>query len=581
MVSIDPNDAGDYYMCGVNGCILEEKHVGLCVFPMPEVRRRRSGLQEVCVPVCGSPLAVRSENLTPTSADQKAERFAASKVAAAAAPKAPDPLPLKKRKKDADAETAARRTPRETKVVMRLGTNDGWGSSVAREWTSSPRAVGEADRNPEEADKKPEEVVDKVPEKAGKVVPETADKVVDKKPEEAEPDSSPHSARRTPRESKVVMRLGANDGWGSSVAREWTSSPRAADSSPRPSTSRPMVVKLRLAGSDSPPLVVRAAAAAPKAAAKAAKAMLPRAPPPAIHKKAPASAALKAAVAAAEIVSSDRPAKHGAQRRSPLQDEPDSMTSEQLVVKLAAKQHAARHAAQQRAAQQASSALPQAHEQQHAHWMSDSSDSHYSTDQQQADAALEALAQRMAAKKAAAATSREDAAREAARRCQLHSFGQPPPPHARDAARKEARKAAKARAKAAAMQADRTAAAEIVNRATAETAVLYSSLDAASVLLGLGGPSAPEAAPPAPAAYVPPLSAAIYSSAAAEAEVPSTPPHPNAAAMRSAVAAPNGKMAPASRPTPPMSRERVAALLAPFSGTSVLGRRDRRVALWG
>ena len=127
-----------FYKCGMMGCILEEHHSGLCVFPVPEARRRRISKSSEPVQASASPLGVRNG-----SERQDASPHPAANKLVEEQPDLPDAaakLPPKKRKKaneDPDA-SPQRRTSRPSKAIERLGANDGWAAVPARTWTSSP-----------------------------------------------------------------------------------------------------------------------------------------------------------------------------------------------------------------------------------------------------------------------------------------------------------------------------------------------------------------------------------------------------------------------------------------------------------
>lgn len=142
-----------YYACGVNGCILAERHTGVCV--MPELTRQRS----VRGKEPGTPSGVGEAGEAPAGVSDCSKPPSPPRVEAPSVEcldgvggvspsEAKSSIPPKQRHKralqedagsdEADAKSAARRSKRDISAPERLGLSDGWSSGPARAWTSSP-----------------------------------------------------------------------------------------------------------------------------------------------------------------------------------------------------------------------------------------------------------------------------------------------------------------------------------------------------------------------------------------------------------------------------------------------------------
>ncbi len=112
-----------YYACGINGCILAERHPGLCCFPLLPGRRRATRAPEEVEP--SGELEVPEERECSPPAEP-AERVAIKRPQLSAI--------------ELDSSPAIRRKTARTMVKpQRLGLDDGWGQLAASAW-SSPRA---------------------------------------------------------------------------------------------------------------------------------------------------------------------------------------------------------------------------------------------------------------------------------------------------------------------------------------------------------------------------------------------------------------------------------------------------------
>ena len=145
-----------YYACGINGCILAERHTGVCVMPeLPnQTRVRRSsskGETEGVASSAAKDAAIFSDASKPPSPPSNV-RPAKHVGAKPPPPPAVDTSgPAKQRHKrlkeqgeegssprERDRSPSGRRPRRDVRGPERLGVNDGWSGVTARDWTSSP-----------------------------------------------------------------------------------------------------------------------------------------------------------------------------------------------------------------------------------------------------------------------------------------------------------------------------------------------------------------------------------------------------------------------------------------------------------
>ena len=272
----------DYYMCGVNGCILAEGHRGICAIPTLGKRDRKA-----CAPA------------PPPAA-----------AAAAAAAAKCDDAPVRKLKPPASdisvsvvTDDPARVNARPRQIPSRLGQNDGWCSSPARAWVSSGEgsspsapvpptisvhapAYVSADSpvRPLKKDKRMRLTEHERQEPAVRLTEE-------ERKEPAEP-SAAASIRRTARASAGggVVRLGLDDDWCNSPAREWVSSEPtwpvlASGAVSEPAHGLAVSVRLKLRGISKPEgSKLNRASKARSAAPKSRPAPKPAAPKPSAPK---------------------------------------------------------------------------------------------------------------------------------------------------------------------------------------------------------------------------------------------------------------------------------------------------------
>ena len=131
-----------YYACGINGCILQERHCGTCIFPILERTSRARTTRTQEQPPTAPPSPTPPQPPTPPSNAGRAS------ITTTASPDNKEPgVPPKKRRLPSDVQDAkkqrlagsaeaARRTSRERSTPDRLGSDDGWGSGKATGWTS-------------------------------------------------------------------------------------------------------------------------------------------------------------------------------------------------------------------------------------------------------------------------------------------------------------------------------------------------------------------------------------------------------------------------------------------------------------